>query len=264
MKRFVMMSLLLVATAGLLLAQVTGSGTLTGPTSGSTVMVNTGKGLFALRAGVVAKYDFASLKLVKQLELFGNMPAAPTVDNTDRTASQAYYTALQVRMAPAIMIAKDSSLLIVIGDHFARISQETLKVEAKGDLSPAVKPAATTDTTGGRGGMRGGMGGFEAVPGYLLAGNVLCLMRSTEMLSVSITTGKVLARSALPKILQPQNPFAGMRGRNGGFGGFNGGAGDTGGGGRRGNRGGGQDNGGAAGGQENGGTGGGGQDNTGT
>lgn len=216
MKRLLVMGIGLLLATGSLFAQ--GFGGMMGGSTGNTIMVNTTKGLFALREGVLAKIDPATMQSGKIFQLFGPAPTAPA-DNTDRAAQQKYYAELQRRMAPAIMIAKDSSLIIVIGDGFARIDQETLKVEATGDLSSADK---TADTTAG-----GGMRMMEPAPGYLLVGDKLCLMRSKEMLSVSITDGKILARAPLPKELQPI-PF--NFGGRGGFGGGNRGGGNRGGG----------------------------------
>ena len=51
----------------------------------------------------------------------------------------------------------------------------------------------------------------------MLVGNTLYLMRNTELLSVSITDGKV-NHSALPQDLQPQQNFGGRGGMNGGGG----------------------------------------------
>ena len=211
MNRYLVMSLVLLFAAGALFAQTAAGTTQAGPNEGGTVMVNTPKGLFVMREGVLAKYDLATLKQEKELELFGAPPAAPAAD-ADRETRTKYFTEIARRAAPALLIPKENSLLLVIGDHFASISQDTLKVEVTGDLTPLVKP---TETAGGMGfGMRS-----ESAPGYLLTGNTLYLMRGTEILAVSITTGKVLVRSALPKELQPtQMNFGGMGGMGGGRG----------------------------------------------
>jgi len=211
MKHLVVMSMVLVLAAGALFAQAPAP--VTGPNTGSTVLVNTPKGLFALRDGVLAKYDIATLKPAQELQLFGPMPAPPA-DFTDNTARQKYFSEFQRRTAPAIMIPKDTSLLVVVSDGFARINQDTLKVEASADLTPA---GGTTTAAGG------GMGrGFQqaAAPGFLLNGNTLYVMTGKEMLSINITDGKILARTALPQDLQPlQMNFPGGGGPGGGRGG---------------------------------------------
>ena len=223
MKRFFGLGLVLLLTAGALFAQAPG-GMMMGANAGSTIMLHTAKGLFALRAGVLAKYEFATLQPVKELQLFGPMPAAPA-DLTNRDAAQKYFTELQRRMAPAIMIPKDNSLLIAVGDGFARVNQDTLKVEVTGDITQKV--AETTTERGGR--------MMDGAPGYVLVGDTLVLMRSKEILSISTVTGKVIARTALTKELQPvQFNFGGR----GGFRGGNGGNGGNGGGYRGGNGGG--------------------------
>lgn len=186
-------ALLLVLATGILFAQGFGGG-MPGGNSGNTLLVNSPKGLFALRAGVLAKFDAATLKSALVFELFGPMPERPT-DNNNRDAMQKYVTELQRRMAPPIMLVKDDALLVVIGDGFARINQDTLKVEATADLSP---PGAPVAADAGR-----GFRNTDIVPGYLLVNNTLFLMRGTELLSLSVTDGKILARTPLPKELQP-------------------------------------------------------------
>ena len=59
------------------------------------------------------------------------------------------------------------------------------------------------------------------VPGYILDGTTLFLMRAKEELAINITDGTVIARVALPTELQPVNMGGGRR--NGGGGGNGGG-----------------------------------------
>ena len=209
MKQLVLVTLTLLLAAGAVLAQ--GPGGMMGG-GGAAVLVNTPKGLFALRGGVLAKIDLTTMQTKQDFPLFGAMPAAPAVDADQATRMQ-YYSEMQKRNAPAIMFATGDSLVVVIGDNFARLNQETFKVETTADLSPLTKAAETT-----------GNGGFrmpEPAPGYLQVGNTLYLMRSQEMLSISITDGKILARASLPKELQPVQRNFGGGGRNGGNGGGN-------------------------------------------
>jgi hypothetical protein len=207
---FLALTTLLLAT-GALFAQGFGGG-MPGGNSGNPLMVSTPKGLFALRGGVLAKFNPTTLKSEQIFELFGPMPERPA-NATDRDAMQKYFTELQRRNAPPVMLVKDNSLLIVIGDGFARLEQDTLKVEATGDLRA---PGAAAPA--------GGRGRAEGAPGYLLVNNTLFLMRGTELLSVSVTDGKVLARSPLPKELQPQAmTLPNMGGRDAGRGGRAGG-----------------------------------------
>jgi len=210
MKHLFSAVMMLLLAAGSLLAQGFGGG-MPGGNIGNTLMVNTPKGLFALRSGVLARFNATTLKTEQVFELFGPMPQRPA-DNNNRDAMQAYFTELQRRNAPPIMLVKDNALLIVIGDGFARLDQDTLKVEATGDLRA---PGAGAD----------GRGRGEGAPGYLLVNNTLFLMRGTEMLSISVTDGKVLTRSPLPKELQPQQ-FDFRMGGPGGYRGPGGGPGN--------------------------------------
>lgn len=156
-------------------------------TGGNTVMVDTTKGLYVLRNAVLAKFNATTLKQEgNELELFGKAPEPPA-DPTDRVAMQKYFTDLQPFQAPAIMFAKDNALILVIGDGFARINQDTLKPEVATKLSTA---GAATETTRA-----------EAAPSYLLVENTLYLMRGKTLVSVNIKDGKSLAVE-LPKELQ--------------------------------------------------------------
>jgi len=215
-----LMMLALLLTSGALWAQ--GMGGLLGGTS-AAVMVNTDKGLFALRNGVLAKYDVATLKQTGTYPLFGALPDAPKV-TTDVKAMQDYQTDVQRRQAPAIMLVKDDMLLIVIGDAFARVNQETMKMEASADLKAPVKPADTTTAQPTQPVMRRV---YEPAPTALVAGTTLFLMKNTELLAIAIADGKV-TRTDLPKEMQPiqmPNGWNGFRNNGGRPGGGMGGPG---------------------------------------
>jgi hypothetical protein len=239
MKHFMLMTVTLLLAAGALFAQGFMPG---GGGNANTIMLKTDKGLFALRNAVLVKYDATTLQQVGEYQIFGPAPTMP-VDRTDQQAMQDYRTGLQKRQGPAVMIATKDSLLIIIGDGFGRIDMDTLKPEAKASLVPPVDPNAVPPANPVR-------AAAEPAPGYVLSDNTLYLMRGKEVLSINITDGTILARTALPTELQPaQN----MGGRGGGGAAGAGGAG----GGRagRGGRGGGAagaGGGGAAGGAGNG------------
>ncbi|MHB9026609.1 MAG: hypothetical protein ACYC7E_20955 [Armatimonadota bacterium] len=202
MKQLLVVCVVLLA-AGALFAQGTDSGSKTGTGESSAQLVFTTKGLFALRSGVLVKYDVATLKpALPPFELFGKAPDPPAA-NADQPIQQKYRTEMMRRMAPAMMVPKDNSLLIIIGDGYARINQDTLKVEAKADLkNPTAAPEAET-----------GRPRTEPAPAYALVENTLYLLRGTEMLALSITDGKIINRSPLPKELEPiQFNFFGGRG----------------------------------------------------
>jgi len=254
MKYFMTMTLTLLLAAGALFAQRPNN---MGGSNVTTIMLKTDKGVFALRSGVLVKYDAITLKQIAEYQIFGAAPTMPErpADMTDQTAVQAwrtdmqtYNTTMQKRQGSALMIPTKDSLLIVIGDGFGRIDQDTLKPEAKASLlpvtpaadpnAPAATPVAPVRPT------------VEPVPGYVLDGNTLYLMRAKEVMSINITDGTIIARTALPVELQAagqNNMFNPGGGRNGGGGAAGGGAG----GGRTGGRNGGA-GGGAAGGAKGG------------
>jgi len=250
MKYFMTMSLVLLLASGAIFAQRAnfnmGGGNLT------TIMLKTDKGLFALRSGVLVKYDATTLQQIAEYKIFGDAPTAPVrpTDMTDqaavaawRTDMQTYTTSLQKRQGAALMISTKDSLLIVIGDGFGRISQDTLKPEAKASLLPPATAPAVVDPNAPAAPVRQTV---EPVPGYVLDGTTLFLMRAKEVLSINTVDGTIIARSTLPVELQPaaQNMFNPGGGR-GGAGGNGGAAGGGAAGGRAGGRGG---RGGAAGG----------------
>lgn len=205
MKLSVMILALLLA-ASALFAQGFGGfgGGMFGAAGGNTILLNTPKGLFALRTGVLVKFDIATLKPVDVYSLFGDAPEQPK-DMTDRTAVQKYYQDIMRRQAPAVMLATDDSLLIVIGDGFARLNQDTLKVDATADL----RVPGATDAAAGMPRMP------EGAPSYILVGNTLYLMRSKEMMAISIMDGKI-QRTNLPKELLPADMSAAHGNRGGG------------------------------------------------
>ncbi len=96
-----------------------GGGGFLGGSTGT--MVNTAKGVFALRDGILVKFDLKTVKLQgNTLELFGPMPKRPEGDRrANAEAFRAWGAELAQRSAPAIMIPKDDALIIVIGTSFS-------------------------------------------------------------------------------------------------------------------------------------------------
>jgi uncharacterized membrane protein YgcG len=186
-----------------------------------TLLVNTLKGIFMLRNGVLARFSLDAKADGAPLSVFGPMPAMP--QNADQQTMMKFMQEEQKRNAPAIMVTKDNLLLIVIGDAFFRFDIEKMaQVGEITGLAAADAPAA------GQQGMRMP----EAAPGYLVVGNTLYLARATELLALDITTGKINSRLPLAKELQ-QTPRQGGPGQGG-----RGGQGGQGGQGGRGGRGG--------------------------
>ena len=174
---------------------------------GSTQMVYSSHGLFVLRTGVLAKYDPQTLQEVQVFELFGPAPESPE-DSTDRAGQQAYFAEMPRRMAPALMLTHEDSLLIIVGNGFARIDQETLKVEATADLT---MPEEGEGPEFGRVLRRA-----EPVPTYLLVGDTIYLTRSQEILALGVTEGEILGRTPLPEEMHPA-PMSGFMGMRGGL-----------------------------------------------
>jgi hypothetical protein len=218
MRLFTLLCGLVALTTGALFAQ---GGMMPGADNGSTVMLNTDKALFVFRNAALVKYDLPTLKPNLVLPLIPT-PEAPA-EGADGAARMKYYTELAKVRTPALLLAREKSLLLVMGDAFYRISQETLQIEAQADMKTPEAAGAPATTM---------MRATEPVPNYLLEGTTLYLVRSKELLTLNVMDGKIQSRQALPKELQPLQ-MGGFRGTRGG---------------ENGNRGGGQGGGGAAGG----------------
>lgn len=187
------------------------------------VMTITANGLFVLRAGVVAKFDLATMKPQGTLELFGPLgvqpvlPATPT--DQDRQAQFAWLRDYFTRMAPATVLAKDDVLLIVQDNSFFRVNQKTMQMDAI--QTELVKPVNGNA-------MRGAMMNMTKATVQLLD-KTLYILTGTNLISLNAEDGTILNRSELPKELTPAMPnFAGMGGmgglgRQGGAGGRQGG-----------------------------------------
>lgn len=187
-------------------------------------MVNTDKGLFVLRNGVIAKYDLKTLQQdPKTLSLFGPEPTRPT----DQAAMQQYMAAMQQRQAPALMVAKDNFLYVIIGNGFAKINQDTLEL-----ATPALDITTPTDPTDVETAAGVQRYAVEPVPSYVIVDSTIYLFRSKEVLAISLTDATILTRSPLAKELRPaqMNAMGGFGNRGGqGFGNRGGGPGGPGG-----------------------------------
>ena len=181
--------------------------TLQGGANSNTILLKTDNGLFALRSAVLVKYDATTLQQLGEFQIFGPAPEMPTMDaeNPDVqdyvTALQNYFKDQQKRQGPALMIASKDSLLVVIGNGFGRINQQTMKLEAKASLLP---PTATPPNGGDQQAppILQFLAPAEPTPGYVLAGTTLYLMRGKEVLAINTTDGTILARTSLPAELQ--------------------------------------------------------------
>lgn len=205
MKKLLLLCALLVVSTLCVLAQGPGGGRSSG--GSDTLMVNTPKGLFVLRGGALARFDMITLKQLGVLELLGAMPAPPA-DQNDRNAMMVWYGEFNKRRAPAVIIPKDNSLLIILGEDFVRISQDTLAVEAQASLA-APKKEGDAPQQGFR---------MPQTPGTLLVGDLLYVINGTEIISINTLNGKIIQRKDVPKemlpVQMPNNTRGG--GNNGG------------------------------------------------
>ncbi len=150
-------------------------------------LVATEHGLFVLRAGTLARMDPQQLTpALPPLELFGPMPEPP--QGNDPAAWQAYAKAQLLRLTPGVLIPCHEDLLVVIGEHFARIDQQTFEVKV--GVSFAREGAAPEAPR------------LASPPLYHLDGDTLYLLRDTEMLAINIQDGRLHNRAPLPPALQ--------------------------------------------------------------
>ena len=168
--------------------------------SGATV-VSTAYGLFVLDNGVLAKYDNQTLKLRGQLELFQGGPKRPEGDPSQNPdAWRNFAQEASRRSGQGVMIAKEGSLLIIQGDMFVRVKQQTMEKAATANLAPKASASGASSR---------GASSFGFRPGYTLVNNTLYVVEPTEVLSVDTITGKILSRSELPKSMQAQADMPG-------------------------------------------------------
>ena len=138
------------------------------------IMEVTENGFFVLQNGTLLKYDPATLKAQGTVELFGPLPnpqarqapaavpaqadkpaalnaqqppfAQPAQQAQDAPgANEQLRQQTLRRSAPAVMLIKDPSLLIVVGNTFFRVNQNTLAIEAKGTLGDNNNPNAAVN-----------------------------------------------------------------------------------------------------------------------
>ena len=168
------------------------------------LMEVTPQGVFVLRAGILAKFDPQTLTPQGTLELFAPVPAQPTMPQNptaqDRQVMRDWMMAMMPRMAPAIMLLNGDMLLIVQGNNFFRVNQQTLKLEAA--QTALAKPDANNPRQM-----------MMAKPELRLVDNTLYILMDDQLVSVNIGDGAVLSRGVLPKEMMAQMQMpAGMMG----------------------------------------------------
>lgn len=159
--------------------------------------VATPSGLFLFSAGTLTRFEAKLQDPYVTLPLLGLMPEQPRPDananeQQQRQALQKYTQEIARRSMPGAMTASGDALLLVFGDTFYRINQRTLVIEAKTDLRAKPEGDDANRIT------------WRMPPVLAQHGELLYIIRGTELLAVNSTTGELLGRHAMPKELLPQ------------------------------------------------------------
>jgi hypothetical protein len=149
-------------------------------------------GVFLLKTGVLIKYETGSMKQSGLLQLFGAMPAPPTVQDPslptaeERDARQAWTMKNMERFAPATMLQEQGKLYILSGDNYFCVDAKTLTLVAKANL--ALEDEYTNVRTPTR----------FVLPQLKVEAGVVYALFGQDLLTVEPASGKVLTRTALP------------------------------------------------------------------
>lgn len=153
------------------------------PAMGQGMMLNQN---VAVQAIMVPREDVV---VVEDHPFQVNPPADPNQPNPpneqkDAQAMQRWQHAMQLRAATPAIVKNDTSLIVIIGDTFTRVNQQTMEVEAKTSLADPANPNPAPINPG--------------APALKLAGGTLYLLNNPKLLAVDIATGKVLTRGTMP------------------------------------------------------------------
>jgi hypothetical protein len=151
------------------------------------------KYVYLLRNGMVAQYDGLAPQPVKQLQLYGPLPAPPAADAP--LADRVKY-GLQVgkRMAVATMLLHGDDLLVVTNDTVFCVDALTLKTKTTTSLTLADQPQPP---------IRYQMA-ISNAPTVQVAGHVAYILQGNDQLiAVDLLAGTVLGRGKLPDAMTP-------------------------------------------------------------
>lgn len=153
------------------------------------IVQSTPRGVFVLRNGVLAQLDPQTLQPKTMLDLFPPVaPAAPRAP---------FATAPEIpnveRMYPASLLLLEDDLLILIGDRLFRVDAAAGKLRYDADLSGPFGQAANRWRE------------LVAPPALELKGDILYIVRATQMCAVDVREGKLLRTVLLPTQMQQAN-----------------------------------------------------------
>jgi len=166
------------------------------------------QGIFVLTGGTLTKYD---TKLKEQGTIKFVEPAPPASTDSSDTAAP---PRRQMPRSGVVLIAPNADpakekVLVVYGTDFFSIDAATFKVAAKCKIPDPEPPAgaAPADPNAPGGGMGARMmGGFFGAPTLELSGNILYVIRGTQMLAINIDDASIVGKATLPQQAPPVAP----------------------------------------------------------
>jgi len=158
------------------------------------IVQSTPHGVFVLRNGILALLDTQTLQPKNLLELFPPPPPPPGPQAPFAAAPPAPVNV--DRLYPASLLPFEDDLLILIGDHLFRVD------------AAAVKPRYDADLSGPFGQAANRWRELATPPALELKGDMLYIVRATQMCVVNVREGKLLATVQLPPALQINAPRA--------------------------------------------------------
>ncbi|HOF89685.1 MAG TPA: hypothetical protein PLZ36_16510, partial [Armatimonadota bacterium] len=156
--------------------------------------------------GAIAKYS-PDLRLVGGIELFGALPAQPQLPqqptDADRQKLREWAQQVGERNAPFTVLAQENMLHLVIGLRYFRVNQQTMKVEADGNL--AAPPAAGAAAQPQRAAPQ-----QRTAPLLKVDKETLYVVSGRDFIAAKTADATVITRVTLPEQLFPAVNWAGM------------------------------------------------------
>ncbi len=174
-----------------------------------TLMVQSPTAVYVYRNGILAKYDAKTLTAQGTIDLLANdqenMPAALADKRMKAADNNAKLQQLK-RMVPAAIILRDTDLLLVCGETYARIGLEPFKLLAGASLAPPDDAGGDPIKQLTRAVERLTTVGIEPV--LSVREGTLYAARGLTLAAINIEDGKVLALVNLPPEMRPQADMA--------------------------------------------------------
>jgi hypothetical protein len=160
------------------------------------VVVQSPTAVFIYRNGILAKYDARTLEPRGTIDLVGPDDVPVRGRGENKVNLQQFK-----RLLPAALLLRDTDLLFVAGETYARISLEPFKVLVKKPLVPADEADADPARQLARVAERLASIGVEPVLSQ--RDGTLIAVRGITLTAINIADGRMLATATLPAEMRP-------------------------------------------------------------